>query len=525
MRKLLNRFVTLFILIFMVTQLFTVAFASLTIPAATSDFYVNDFAGVFSEEEKTQLMSNAVALSDEHDGIQLVITTVESLGGYTVEEYATEMYNQYEIGKDDMGLLILLSTGDRQIRVEVGKAMEAYVNDSKAGRFIDKYAIPALKENNFSEGLISLQGAFIDEIIANVSEEKEIPTDFTAPSTNTQSGSGFLSVIGTLLMICVVAGVVILIVMLVRKVIAFSHRKQQKIDELTAQLESSKREIARVTSRAHEEVAQASFRASQEATELKKKIQLLSEEKSSLETQYDTLSGKYGTLSDRYQRVQQLYPSADSDVTAMIDEEIRQRDMALAKQVDDVIQSVIGLPASKDIVHKLDTAKSRYANLTQKQKSYIESDIGKLNHLYDESLRLKRQYEKEMEEARRKKAALAAVASITAIISCISIGKAKDLRKLKEAKSIYDALDAGSRPYFDTSVADQLNRLYRQAKRDQEEEEARERQRQEEERREEERRRRQREEEERSSSSSFGGDFHYGGFGGHSGGGGASRGF
>lgn len=122
-----------------------------------------------------------------------------------------------------------------------------------------------------------------------------------------------------------------------------------------------------------------------------------------------------------------------------------------------------------------------------------------------------------LEEERKKKLASVAVASITAIISSISIGKAKHLKKLKEAKSIYDNLDSESRSYFDKSVSDKLDKLYREAKRNKEEEEA-------------EHRRKIREEESRrriqsSSHSSFGSSSHYGGFGGHSGGGGASRGF
>ena len=124
-----------------------------------------------------------------------------------------------------------------------------------------------------------------------------------------------------------------------------------------------------------------------------------------------------------------------------------------------------------------------------------------------------------MEEERKKKLASVAVASITAIISSISIGKAKHLKKLKEAKSIYDNLDSESRSYFDKSVADKLDKLYKEAKRDKEEEEKAERRRK---RREEEERRRRMQS---SSHSSFGSSSHYGGFGGHSGGGGASRGF
>lgn len=114
-----------------------------------------------------------------------------------------------------------------------------------------------------------------------------------------------------------------------------------------------------------------------------------------------------------------------------------------------------------------------------------------------------------MEEQRRKKLASDAVFSITAIISCITVGKSEHLKKLQEAKSIYDNLDSVVHKYFDKSVADELDKLYSEAKRDKEKEE----------------------EEERirsmqsSSYSSFGSDSHYGEFGGHSGGGGASRGF
>ncbi len=136
-----------------------------------------------------------------------------------------------------------------------------------------------------------------------------------------------------------------------------------------------------------------------------------------------------------------------------------------------VIQKVINLSASKDIVSKLEEAKTCYSRLSQKQKSYVQSDINQLNRLYDESKRLKNEYIRMMEEKRNKKLALDAVASITAIISCISIGKAKHLKKLKEAKSIYDTLDSRALSYFDKSVADKLDKLYREAKRDKEEEE------------------------------------------------------
>lgn len=485
------------VLILLATLLFsTVAYAA-EIPAATDEFYVNDFADVFTAEEEERLLDNAVTLAEESDGIQVVVTTVESLDGDSVENYAVEMYNQYEIGKDDMGLLILLSTGDRQIRVEVGRAMEAYINDSKAGRFMDEYAIPYLSENKFNEGLINLQEALIDEIVATVEAESE--------SAQTTQDSEFASsaiddIFGGILIAIVLIVIVLAVITLVKKIIAKSKRKQQEIDSLRHQLENTKYDFK------------------QETNNLKGVINSLLAEKGTLKTAYDTLKNKYATLNDRYERVKILYPEADQKVSDMIKEEIRQKNMALAKKVDEIIGRVINLQASKDIVQDVKRALDSYSRLTKEQRAFVESDISRLKKLYDESVELKEEYDRIQEEKRRKKAAADALSSINSIIAGITIGRAMHFRKLKDAMSIYNNLDTGSKEFFDKSTLDRLNKLYGDAKRDKEEEEEAE-------------RRRRREEEERrrrmssSSNSSFGGGSHFGGFGGSSGGGGASRGF
>ncbi len=318
MRKLIKSFIAMLILILGVFQSSTVAFTKTNIPSATSDFYVNDFANVFSPDEKARLMDNAVTLSKEHDGIQVVVSTIESLDGDTIENYALEMYNKYGIGKNDMGLLILLSTGDRQIRVEVGKAMEPYIYDSKAGRFIDKYAIPYLSDNKFNEGLINLQDALINEIVTVIENENTS----TVHSSTSKSNLNLLSILGTILFFCILVVILFLIVTLVSKIKAKSKDKQQKIDTLTKQLEISKQTAIKIRSTANQEI-----------NALQGKVANLSEDKIRLTSNYQALEDKYKILADRYKRVQLLYPTADKDVTNMIEEEIRQKDISLAKEV------------------------------------------------------------------------------------------------------------------------------------------------------------------------------------------------
>ena len=478
MRKSLKNFgVTFLALFLMLFQFSTIVFAKTNIPQATDEFYVNDFANVLSDEEEKLLLDKAVTLAEESDGIQVVLSTVESLDGNSIENYALEMYNQYKIGKDDMGLLILLSTGDRQIRIEVGKAMEAYINDSKAGRLMDEYAIPYLKDDKFNEGLINLQESLISEVTKSVAADSETSQVALTTSDNSIKEKPLKYMFYIFLFLD--------IIMLISIIYHRNKIKKQNIIE--------------------KELANSEESLKKEVSELKASIGRLKKEKENLLKNFEFLQDSYNTLKDRYKRAQIFYPDVDKKVSDMIQEELRKKNMAIAEGVDKTIEKVINLQPNKDIVPKLKNAIACYSSLSKEQKAFIKSDISKLEKLYNESVTLK-----------RKKAASDALSAITGIIAGITVGKARHLSKLKEAKSIYENLDTGSKEYFDNSVLDRLNSLYRSAKRDKEEEEEEE---------------RRREAEERliimssSSNFDFNNDSHFSGFGGSSGGGGASRGF
>ena len=480
-------------------------YANSTIPDATSQFYVNDFADVFTADEEAQLVNNAISLADNYDGIQVVVTTIESLDGNAIEDYALNMYNKYGIGKDDMGLLILLSTGDREIRVQTGLAMEAYFPDSKVGRFIDNYAIPSLADNKFNVGLINLQEAFIEEIISCVEQEKANGTTDTEINKNSSTDMPGLKLVFFVFVIALVVILAINVYKVYKLTIEEEHKSE--IASLKEQLENEKQNHLHQEENFNSRLKQVYFDHSSEITSLRQELERTSQN-------YQSLLQKYNTLQNRYERGEILHPGIDNEISAMIAEEIRQKDMAVAQEVDASITRVLCLKPSKDLVEKFEYLLSHYSRLSESQKSYVTCDISLLNTLYSESKRLKEEYEEQQETERRKKCAATALMAITAIISCISIGKAKDLSNLNHAKAIYDNLDSGSRSYFDRNTAEKLETLLSQAKRDKrriEEEE------------EQERRRRSQTFSHRSTSSFS--HSSYGGFGGRSGGGGAGRKF
>lgn len=505
MKKKLRQSTLVAIMVIVISlQLVITAFATSTIPTATSDFYVNDFAGIFTEEEKASLVDKAVTLAEGEEGIQVVISTIESLDGLSIEEYANEMYNQYQIGKDDMGVLILLATSDRQMRIEIGDQMEAYITDSKAGRLMDDYAIPYLIENRFSEGLISLQ----NHMITSITEEIATQTTVQPPAEEVEKEP-----------IVIDWGVVIFIVLAAIIAILFgilwvnAHKTEHDLVETRAKNLKLLEELKTAKSLKDEEVSRIRSSADEQITSLMKSLREEKEEN-------ENLSKQIQHLQDRKQRANRLVPDLEKKIDDAIAEEIRQRDMAAASQVDANIKEVKNLPASVENWNKFFYVITLWNDLTETQREYMNEDIGTIRGLCDQS-----------KDLLNRKSASDALAVVIGLIGGITIAKEMHICNLEKAYQIYDRLKPDVKRYFDQNELDKLSRLLDSAKKDrkkriqQEEEEAR--------RREEERRRRRQQEEERrrqamydddsDSGSGFGGGFS--GFGGHSSGGGASRGF
>ena len=128
-------------------------------------FYVYDGAQVLSEETEQYIRRASQELENKTDA-QIVVVTISSLEGRSLEEYATELFRQWGIGdeKKNNGVLLLCAVEDRQFRVEVGYGMEGDLPDGKTGRMQDIYIIPLLQENKFDEGIKNGYNAFLQAV-------------------------------------------------------------------------------------------------------------------------------------------------------------------------------------------------------------------------------------------------------------------------------------------------------------------------------------------------------------------------
>jgi uncharacterized protein len=115
---------------------------------------VVDDAEVLRPETRQKL---AALLKAHEEGTtnQVVVLTVPSLEGESVEDYARQVFEAWKLGRKDRdnGVLILVAPSDRRMRIEVGYGLEGTLPDAVAGRIVRNQMTPRFKANDFDGGI------------------------------------------------------------------------------------------------------------------------------------------------------------------------------------------------------------------------------------------------------------------------------------------------------------------------------------------------------------------------------------
>lgn len=432
---------------------------------ATSEFYVNDYGNILSSEQRTELVKRAKALNEDYNGIQLVITTLESLDGYSIEEYATAMYNKFGIGTKDMGALILFSSGDRQVRIEVGRGMEEYMTDTDAGALIDEYAIDYFKNDQFADGIVALQKAVVTFI------KNEVPVEWNSvlgdeqtskntsdvaqsidESVNTvqavdnsdvknssiadeQSDSGF-PMLFWMFVIVVPYGIALgLLYSSVKKYKALRQKNEEMVNENSVQIKHYKYTIDEMEQDAWDIKAEYQ----KKYNEYEKKLKNCQREK-------DELKKLIEKMQETHARAIVLHPRLEDEIIEMIENEHK----AEAKKVDDAIQSALTNKASKENVDVFGNALAKYNSASMEAKGYVRSDIKVLNQLYEQSSALQKEFQKSEKEKADRNAAKVAYDEMRKIADGVK-GNKSTYETLAKANNLYVRLSGAQKRFFPDS--------------------------------------------------------------------------
>lgn len=432
---------------------------------ATPEFYVNDYGNILSSEQRTELVKRAKALNEDYNGIQLVITTLESLDGYSIEEYATAMYNKFGIGTKDMGALILFSSGDRQVRIEVGRGMEEYMTDADAGALIDEYAIDYFKNDQFADGIVVLQKAVVTFIKNEVPVEWNSALGDEQTSKNTsdvaqsidesanivqavdnsdvknssiadeQSDSG-LPMLFWMFVIVVPYGIALgLLYSSVKKYKALRRKNEEMVNENSVQIKHYKYTIDEMEQDAWDIKAEYQ----KKYNDYEKKLKNCQREK-------DELKKLIEKMQETHARAIVLHPRLEDEIIEMIENEHK----AEAKKVDDAIQSALTNKASKENVDVFGNALAKYNSASMEAKGYVRSDIKVLNQLYEQSSTLQKEFQKSEKEKADRNAAKVAYDEMRKIADGVK-GNKSTYETLAKANNLYVRLSGAQKRFFPDS--------------------------------------------------------------------------
>lgn len=162
---------------------------------------VNDFTKppLLTQEQKDALERKLVAYDDSTSN-QVTIVVVESLEGYSVEDYAIALGRKWGVGNKDFnnGVVILISTGggqgNRKVTIQVGYGLEGVISDLTTKSIIDNAVIPNFKEGNYYRGLDKA----IDDIIRAAAGRYTAPKGY---GKGKGKGVGFGAILFVLIMI------------------------------------------------------------------------------------------------------------------------------------------------------------------------------------------------------------------------------------------------------------------------------------------------------------------------------------
>jgi uncharacterized protein len=126
---------------------------------------VRDGADLLSPETESQL-TKMLDEAEENYGQQLAVVTVESLHGYSIDDFSLQYANAWGVGHRDRndGLMILVAPNERKVRIEVGLGIEDTFSNAFCQDVIDLHILPAFKAGELERGIVKGVGTLVDRM-------------------------------------------------------------------------------------------------------------------------------------------------------------------------------------------------------------------------------------------------------------------------------------------------------------------------------------------------------------------------
>jgi len=144
-----------------IASLALLAVLALAAPAAAQTFpaltgRVVDDADMLSAATRG-ILTRELAELEEKTSRQLVVVTVKSLQGRSIEDFGVRLGRAWQIGQKgkNNGVLLIVAPNERKVRIEVGYGLEGDLPDAVAKLIIEERILPNFRQGNMVGGVVS----------------------------------------------------------------------------------------------------------------------------------------------------------------------------------------------------------------------------------------------------------------------------------------------------------------------------------------------------------------------------------
>lgn len=139
---------------------------------------------------------------------EVAVVALQSIGDDDIDDFATELFTRWGIGKqNDNGLLVLLILDQRRITFRTGYGIEGILPDAICKRIQTQYVIPQFKQGDYDKGILDGMNV-ITRILTTPEAVKELAA---AP---VKKGIDWERIIGIYLTVSLVVSHILLFAML-----------------------------------------------------------------------------------------------------------------------------------------------------------------------------------------------------------------------------------------------------------------------------------------------------------------------
>ena len=144
------------------------AFAQTQQPVPKLTSRVTDLTGTLTAEQQATLEDKLQAF-EARKGAQIAVLVVATTEPEDIVNYSYRVAHNWKLGrpKIDDGALLIVAKNDRELRIEVGRALEGPLTDVTAHRIISDTIVPLFRQGDFYGGI----NAGLDQIIRVVDGE------------------------------------------------------------------------------------------------------------------------------------------------------------------------------------------------------------------------------------------------------------------------------------------------------------------------------------------------------------------